>query len=611
MKNEKMQLLSRGITALKNEHATDRTFWENEIKANLLVGKFMLACAAGLAVCWLLNMLGVLAIGQEYVLLIFPVGITLLLLSAVICLALKGRKKWIKYLTMLSFILTLAYLDSILTFNVPLFIIIPVAFSCWYYSRAFTVQVSLLTTVFFAVSAFCGAYFNMDTPDKNFMTGELSSYLRAVMLQSFLPRWMLFVVISAVCYVIASRGRAMVLEQDAVSKSRARVEIELDMANRIQAQALPLVAELPVCKCRQFDLAAKMLPAREVGGDFYDFFYLDDTHLALVVADVADKGIAAALYMMMSKLMLDNKLSVCQSPGQVLEEVNRQLHKKSLKGMFVTVWLGVLDLKTGDLVSANAGHEYPIVKHGSGDFETFRDRHGFVLGGVSSMKYAETRLHLDEGDVLFVYTDGVTEANAPTGAQFGASRLISALNLNADCDMEALIGAVKQDIDSFAAGTAQFDDITMLALRLGAPICESEITVKPILSELDSVQDFVCQTVGQTKLSELRAKKVSICADEVFSNIVKYSGATSVSVSCTEEGGKLHLTFCDDGSPFDPLSEASPDLTLPVTERVRGGLGIFITKSYTDGADYVRSDGKNVLTLTVDLSSEEGKKDES
>lgn len=611
MKNERKQLLGRGIRALKSERITDQIFWENEIKANLLVGKFMLACAAGLAVCWLLNMLGVLAIGQEYVLFIFPVGIILPLLSAGICLALKGRKKWIKYLTMLSFILTLAYLDSILTFNVPLFIIIPVAFSCWYYSRTFTVQVSLLTTVFFAISAFCGAYFNMDTPDKNFMTGELSSYIRAVMLQSFLPRWMLFAVVSAVCYVIASRGRDMVLEQDAVSKSQARVETELDMASRIQTQALPLVAEFPVCKCRQFDLAAKMLPAREVGGDFYDFFYLDDTHLALMIADVADKGIAASLYMMMSKLMLDNKLSVCQSPGQVLEEVNRQLHKKSLKGMFVTVWLGVLDLKTGDLISANAGHEYPIIKHGSGDFETFRDRHGFVLGGIDGMKYAETRLHLDEGDILFVYTDGVTEANAPDGAQFGESRLLSTLNQNADCAMEALIGAVKQDIDGFAAGTAQFDDITMLALRLGAPVCGSEIIVKPILSEIDSVQSFVDQTVRQTTLAELQAKKVSICVDEVFSNIVKYSGATSVSVSCTEEGGKLRLTFCDDGSPFDPLSGASPDLSLPVSERVRGGLGIFITKSYTDDARYARLDGKNVLTLTIDLSSKEGKQDEN
>ena len=480
MKLENIPILSHGITVLKHEHDTEQTFWENEVKANLLVSKFMLACVAVLAVCWLLNGLGVLSIGQEYILIIFPVGITLLLLGAVICLAFKGQKPWGKYFCMLTLILTLAYLDSILTYNVPLLIIMPVAFSCWYYSRTFTAQVSLVTTLFFAASAFFGAYINMDAPDMNFATGELTSYVRAVMLQSFLPRWMIFAVISAVCYVIASRGRAMVLAQDAISKSRARVDAELDMANKIQANALPLVEDLPPCKCRQFELSAKMMPAREVGGDFYDFFYLDDTHLALIIADVADKGIGAALYMMMSKLMLDNKLSTCYSPGQVLEEVNLQLCKKSLNGMFVTVWLGVLDLETGELVSANAGHENPILKRGSGGFETFRDKHGFVLGGIDGMRYRETTFHLEEGDVLFVYTDGVPEANNPDGTQFGEARLLASLNRNGNGSTDTLIGTLKQDIDSFAAGSAQFDDITMLALRLGAPAPENEIEAAPL-----------------------------------------------------------------------------------------------------------------------------------
>ena len=473
MRNERIKLL-RGIFSRKNEQPTAQIFWENEIKANLLVGRFMLACAAVLAVCWLMNAIGVLAISQKYVLEIFPVGIVLLLVPAVICLAFKGEKKWIKYMTMLSLVITLAYLDSILTYNVPLLIIIPVVFSCWYYSRAFTVQVSLLTTVFFAVSAFCGAYFNMEAPDLNFATGELWSYVRAVMAQSFLPRWFIFAVIAAVCYVIAAHGRTMVIEQDVVSKSQARIETELDMANTIQAHALPAVSELSACRSRLFDLAATMQPAREVGGDFYDFLYLDDTHLALIVADVADKGIAAALYMMMSKLMLDNKLTVCQAPGTVLEDVNRQLNKKSLHGMFVTVWLGVLDLETGDLVTANAGHEYPIIKHGNGDFELFRDKHGFVLGGVDGMKYKETRLHLDEGDALFVYTDGVVEANDQSEAQFGTDRLLAVLNRHKDAGMDELIAAVKQDVDLFTAGAPQFDDMTMLGFRMREPIAAPE-----------------------------------------------------------------------------------------------------------------------------------------
>ena len=598
MKNEHVQVLTQDFLAPKAKDSTVQIFWENEIKANLLVGRFMLACAAGLVLCWLLNALGVLEISRKYVLETFPVGITLFLIPAVICLALKGRKKWIKYLTMLSLILTLAYLDSILTFNVTLLIVIPVVFSCWYYSSTFTVQVALLTTVFFACSAFCGAYFNMATPDLNFAEGDMSGYIRDVMLMSFLPRWIIFVLISSVCYVIAARGRKLVFEQDTVSQSQARVETELDMASKIQAQALPAVSELSVCQCRQFDLAAKMQPAREVGGDFYDFVYLDETHLALIVADVADKGIAAALYMMMSKLMLDNKLTVCHSPGLVLEEVNRQLHKKSLQGMFVTVWLGVLDLETGDLVSASAGHEYPILKHGSGDFELFRDRHGFVLGGVEDMRYEETRLHLDEGDALFVYTDGAVEANAPDGTQFGEARLLAALNRHKDADMETLIAAVKQEIDGFAADTPQFDDITMLALRLHGPIGNNVITVAPVLDELYPVQDYIREVIGEDKIPPIQLQKIGIAVDEIFSNIVKYSQAGEVQVLCTVEDNRIQITFRDDGIPFDPLTT---DISVTPTPKVTGGLGIYITRTIMDHVDYKYQSNRNNLTITLNI----------
>ena len=605
MKKNKSLHLSRGLSALKSEYTTEQIFHENEIKANLLVGKFMLACAVGLSLCWLLNTLGVFEIGKEYILYVFPIGIFMLLLPSVICLAFKGQKSWIKYMSLISLILTLSYLDSILRYNVTLTIVIPVVFSCWYYSRNITLQVSLLTTVLFALSAFFGAYFGIDSPDLNFIagTGTRMEYVYAVMLQSFLPKWMIFVIVAGVCYVIAVRGRNMVLKQDEVSKSTARVETELEMAGKIQAQALPAVAELPKSLCYPFDLAAKMKPAREVGGDFYDFFYLDDTHLALIVADVSDKGVAASLYMMMSKLMLDNRLTVCSSPGQVLEEVNRQLHAKSVKGMFVTVWLGIYDLQTGDLVTANAGHEYPILKR-NGKFELFRDKHGFVLGGIAKMKYTETRLHLDEGDVLFVYTDGVPEANAPDGTQFGEERLIDALNRYESGSMENLIENVKEELSTFAADAPQFDDITMLALQRLAP-AKNTLTVKPELETLDDVELFVSKAARNAELPDRRRIQLSVCVDEIFSNIVKYSGATKVSVSCDTTEEALYITFRDDGIAFDPLSAAPPDFNAPVSKRMHGGLGIYITKSYTDGTDYSRIDGENVLKLTVLFSAKE------
>ena len=594
-KSEKSKRLSRGLSAWKEERSTAQIFWENEVKANLLVGKFMLACAVALGLCWLMNLLGVFAIGKKYELEIFPVGIALLLIPSIICLAFKGTKKWIKYLVMLSLVLTLSYLDIILTFNIALVIAIPVVFSCWYYSRNFTLHVSALTTVFFAISAFLGAYVNMDNPDLNFATGELPGYIQAIMLQSFLPRWIIFAIIAAACIVIAVRGRKMVLKQEIVSKSQARVETELDMANKIQAQALPIVSELPSCRSRRFDLAASMHPAREVGGDFYDFFYLDATHLVLIVADVADKGIAAALYMMMSKMVLDNKLTVCHTPGQVLEDVNRQLYKKSMKGMFVTVWLGILDLETGDLVSANAGHEYPILRHGNGDFELFRDKHGFVLGGVERMKYKETQIHLDPGDVLFVYTDGVVEANAPDESQFGEERLLSVLNRQKGTDMQTLISSVKQEIDHFANEAPQFDDITMLAFQLQELSEGNGIAVKPVMGELDSVQEYVHNTIGEKQISPARLSKIDIAIDELFSNIVKYSEADDVTVFCGVQNGQVQITFKDNGVPFNPLST---DISSAPAPRVAGGMGIRITRKLMDNVEYAYEDGRNVVTIT-------------
>lgn len=585
----------------KAQSMTGQVFYENEINANLLVGRFLIVCAVGLALCWFLNSLGVFAIGKEYVLRIFPVGIGLVIVPAAMCLSLRGRRRWIKYLILLGLIVTLAYLDTILTFNVPLFITLPVIFSCWYYSCSFTVQVSLLTTVAFSLSAYIGAYLNFDTPDMNFASPDSLSYIRDVMLQSFLPRWMLFLIVSAVCYIIAKRGRSMVITQDQVSKANARVEAELEMANRIQSQALPTARELPG-NSHGFELAARMMPAKEVGGDFYDFFYIDPTHLALIIADVADKGIGAALYMMMSKLMLSNRLTVCSSPGRALEDVNRQLHEKSAKGMFVTVWLGVLDLQTGDLITANAGHEYPAIRQADGEFRLLKDRHGFVLGGVSSMKYRETQLHLEPGDILFVYTDGVPEANSPGGQMFGEERMLRSLNAHADGSMDELIDSLKRDMDYFADGAPQFDDTTMLALRFIAP-AGNELRVKPEMDELDRVQSCIDKVMSHTDISSLQAKKIHICADEIFSNIVNYGSASAVTVSCRCVGEKLTLVFTDDGIAFDPLSAESPRLGQDMVKS-DGGLGIYIAGKYADSMDYVRENGKNVLTLTANIVKE-------
>ena len=249
-----------------------------------------------------------------------------------------------------------------------------------------------------------------------------------------------------------------------VTKKEERVRTELDMASKIQKGALPDI--FPAFPDRQeFDLYASMEPAKEIGGDFYDFFLIDDDHLCLVIADVSGKGVPAALFMMASKIILADNAIMGKSPSEILYDANNAICKNNKLEMFVTVWVGILEISTGKLTAANAGHEYPALKKGDGGFAVFKDRHGFVLGGMEGMKFKEYEILLSPGDKLFVYTDGVPEANDPDGNMFEVKRMIDALNEDPDASPAQILGAVRGEISIFVREAEQFDDLTMLCLE--------------------------------------------------------------------------------------------------------------------------------------------------
>lgn len=585
--------------AVVQNFVTDDVFWENEVAANRLTAKVMLLNTAVLLLSWILNELGVFAIQRETLTSIVGWSTVELVIPAFICLYFRGEKRWLKYLMMIELTIVLARIDSVLTFNVTLIIMIPVVLTCRYFSDSFTRQIAVLTTILFGVSSFCSVRFDMGQYNLNFQAADKGTYLRNIMFQSFLPKWFVFLLLSVVCVEIAQWGRRMVLSQADISREHSRVETELDMAQRIQKRALPIVHTLPRQEVPIFDLAAMMEPAKEVGGDFYDFFYLDPTHLVLMIADVSGKGVPAALFMMASKLLLDNSIASGKTPGQVLAEVNRQLCEKNLENMFVTVWLGVLDLETGDMVTANAGHEYPLLCRKDGSFEVVKDKHGFVLGGMEGMRYRETMLHLEPGDVLFVYTDGVPEANNPREKQFGMEDTICSLNANKDRSMEELLAAVKGDIDSFAEGAPQFDDTTMLALRMVDYMITDGIHTDASRDSIETVGDYVRGVMKEAGVPSRPANKINIAVDEVYSNIVSYSGATWAGIRCTVTEEWVTVEFRDNGTRFDPTQMEDPDVDALLDDRETGGLGIFMTKKLMNSVVYTRDQGKNNLTLQL------------
>ena len=248
-----------------------------------------------------------------------------------------------------------------------------------------------------------------------------------------------------------------------VSAERERINTELGIATRIQSAMLPCI--FPAYPDREeFDIYATMDPAREVGGDFYDFFLIDEDHLGIVMADVSGKGVPAALFMMASKILISDRASTGGTPGEILEKVNDALCSNNQEDMFVTVWLGILDVTTGRLTYANAGHEHPAIRR-NGCFELVVERHNFVLGGLEGMKFNTYERHLDPDDMIYLYTDGVAEASNADNELFGTDRMIEALNKYADGTPEEILRGVRSEVDEFVNKAPQFDDITMLCLH--------------------------------------------------------------------------------------------------------------------------------------------------
>ena len=249
-----------------------------------------------------------------------------------------------------------------------------------------------------------------------------------------------------------------------VTAEKERISTELSLAKKIQASMLPDIFP-PFPERTEFDIYASMDPAKEVGGDFYDFFLVDDDHLCLVMADVSGKGVPAALFMMASKIILANYAKMGKSPSEILTAANSTICSSNREHMFVTVWLGILELSTGKLTAANAGHEYPVLMQPDGRFDIYKDKHGFVIGGMAGLKYKEYSVEMKPGSKLFLYTDGVPEATDSENQLFGTERMVAALNEKSDGSPREILKTVRNSVDAFVKDAEQFDDLTMLCLE--------------------------------------------------------------------------------------------------------------------------------------------------
>lgn len=386
-----------------------------------------------------------------------------------------------------------------------------------------------------------------------------------------------------------------------ITAEKQRINTELSLANKIQADMLPNI--FPAFPERdEFNIYASMTPAKEVGGDFYDFFFVDKDHLAMVMADVSGKGIPAAMFMVMAKGIIATQCMSHHSPAQILTDVNKAICVNNQEKLFVTVWLGILDLKTGELTAANAGHEYPILKNPDSDFEVVKDKHGFVIGGFEEMKYTEYTLQMEPGSKLFVYTDGVPEATDSNEKMFGIERTVESLNKAKDESANAILEKVVRDVHEFVGDAEQFDDLTMMCIEYFGKPTVKELTMPASTDSLPEITSFVDAELELLNCPPTIQTKIDIAIDEIFGNIANYAykereGEATVRVKTNENKLEITLTFIDSGEPFNPLESEDPDTTLPADQRKIGGLGIYMVKNSMDDISYEYKDGHNILTI--------------
>ena len=377
-----------------------------------------------------------------------------------------------------------------------------------------------------------------------------------------------------------------------VTAERERIRTELSVATGIQADMLPDCHKI-LTEREEFGIYAQTHPAKEVGGDFYDFFLTDENHLAFLVADVSGKGVPAALFMVVAMTLIRTHLMQGEGPAQAFEQVNRELCRNNENGMFLTAWLGVLELSTGRLAYVNAGHNSPLCcPRETGQYRWLTERSGFILAGLATSRYQEKKLFLQRGDKLFLYSDGVTEANDAQQKMFGEERLEAFLNSHAKEEPEEICMALQKELADFQGEAQQFDDITMLALVYrGEGFAEK--TGRPDMGHMREFTDFVEEQLRKKDVSMKTIVKLKLAVDEIFSNICYYSGASSVTVGVRVQEGRASILFEDDGVPYNPLKRPDPDVEELLKKRTEGGLGIYLVKKRMDSVAYEHSGGVN------------------
>jgi sigma-B regulation protein RsbU (phosphoserine phosphatase) len=394
-----------------------------------------------------------------------------------------------------------------------------------------------------------------------------------------------------------------------IKSQKDRMEEELNIGRDIQMSMLPL--EFPAFPDRdEFSVHALLKPALEVGGDFYDFFFINQDEICLVVGDVSGKGVPAALFMAVTKTVIKTMATDDPSPASIVTRVNDEMSEDNPSSMFVTLFIAICNVRTGECRYTNAGHNPPYIRRQAGKQEILNQRHGPIIGAMEDLAYGESSVLLGKGDQLFIFTDGVTEAMDADGNLYSDSRLENFLIRSKSDNVKTLIKETLNSVEAFATGAEQADDITLLAFALLREPGKSDsprmnLVIDSDFQEIGRLNKELQRFAEKNNLPSDVTRKLSIAIDDLVNNIISYSMEKGVGhtieINCFYSNNRLMLEVIDSGKPFNPFESLQADTTSSIEEREIGGLGRLLVKELMDDVDYERQKDKNVVKLIMNI----------
>ena len=528
-----------------------------------------------------------------------------LMVAVIACYLSNGKGWWVRYSLMASVMLTSLVIEVIVGSNYLTFVV-PLILCILYYNKVFAAIIAVICGIIMFFEPIISYYAGF--VDLNYVTLKADNSLAVLIIdwgwksitkqlvEYTIPCIVLFISIAMLSIWFTNRELKGVMMLSETAVREAAVEKELSIASGIQMGMLPL--DIP--ENGNFSISAQLKTAKTVGGDFYDFFKVDETHVALVIADVSGKGVPASLFMASAKAALRSNLANGLQPDMVMKKTNLVLCDSNREKMFVTAWLGIIDLEDGRLSYVNAGHNPPYIIR-DGKVEKLSDKPNFILGRKRRVDYKENRITLQPGEFLFLYTDGVTEAKGPDGSMYGEDRLEDVLT-RAGKTSDEIVRMVEDDVKTFVNGVERYDDMTMVVFSMDRYSKEDLVFDNFILNR-GSYADVMANI--RSKLSSFGCpenviKDMEVCSSEILANIDMYAyqgegGEVSVAVSVMDRRAKV--VFKDKGPEYNPLLKDNPDIEKRIKDHKVGGFGLFVVRKMMDEVTYSREDDYNVLTI--------------